>query len=152
MEIVWKWIVILILSHWFGNAAPFVSAILIGESAFHTNIRAACDGFLVAILLMCGIRGLVVEFKARKRYYELIGIDGVIGVCSPTNDEGLAMTLREDYIKAAGKINRKQFESFGDHPWTAPISRKRYVVRVKNAVRMERTKFRCPSDLVMDRE
>ena len=148
---VWKWIVW--GCHWFSTLSPILLAILLFEMAVHLNGDAAGVGLLAGCMLVIGSQILADEFKGRRRYYELIGITGVIGVCSPTKDEELAGVIKEDYIKALGAISRKQFESFGDHPWDRPISRKRYVVRVKNAVVMERTKFRCPSgDPGMERE
>lgn len=143
MKTFWKWIVV--ISHWIGNAAPFLVAYILAETAYRMNPRAEWNGFMAGLLLVFGIKTLVDENKKRRRYYELIGVNGVIGVCSPTNDEELAHVVKEDYIKVLGKITRKQFDSFGDNPWTRPISHKRYSVRVKNVVVLDRTEYRCPS-------
>lgn len=63
------------------------------------------------------------------RYYELIGplTLEVIGVCS---EDGLLCAVEADNVKRVGQITKHQFDAYADTPWTNPIARIVYTVKI----------------------
>ena len=73
--------------------------------------------------------------KIKYKYYEIICGDTVIGVTSSTDDEDglddLLYISKQDKVTSFGEITEEQSNSFGDHPWIKPQSKKQYRIIIK---------------------
>ena len=82
------------------------------------------------------------RFSQREKFYEIIGPEDVIGVCT---EQDLLSMVKDYNVRFFGDITKEEYKEFIGYNWSEPISKIRYRPEIIETVKLHKYEQRWQS-------